>query len=135
MRHSMLMIDAHIMSQILVVHCQLEELRHCLPLSVREILNELPESLDETYERVLRGTNTSNRDDAHHLLQCLTVAVRSLPLTLTRRGTEGSRRLSRIGGGQINIRPYFPYATVWLPSLIKAVLKRCNFLTFRSRSS
>ena len=40
---------------------------------------------------------------------------RSLRLTLMRRGTEGSRRLSRIGGGQISNRLYFPRATVWLP--------------------
>jgi len=37
-----------------------------------------PNALDETYERVLRGINNSNRDHAHRLLQCLTAAVRSL---------------------------------------------------------
>jgi len=42
------------------------------------MLEELPESLDETYERILRGINKANREHAHRLLQCLTVAVRPL---------------------------------------------------------
>jgi len=45
---------------------------------VRPILNELPESLDETYERILQEIPKSNRLHAHRLLQCLTVAVRPL---------------------------------------------------------
>ena len=56
----------------------MEALRHCLPSSVRGILDELPESLDDTYERVLKSINKSSRDHAHRLLQCLTVAVRPL---------------------------------------------------------
>src|SRR6266705_6446979 len=60
------------------VFCQLEALRHCLPPSVRQMLEELPETLDETYERVLREINKAKREHAHRLLQCLTVAVRPL---------------------------------------------------------
>ena len=45
---------------------------------MKGILDELPESLDETYERVLRNINKANRDHAFHLLQCITVAVRPL---------------------------------------------------------
>ncbi|KAI0297633.1 hypothetical protein BC826DRAFT_1103332 [Russula brevipes] len=60
------------------VYCQLEALRYCLPPSVRSILDELPETLDETYERVLRSINKANREHAHRLLQCLTVAIRPL---------------------------------------------------------
>jgi len=45
---------------------------------VRGILDELPETLDETYERVLRDINKANREHARRLLQCLTVAVRPL---------------------------------------------------------
>ena len=58
--------------------CQLEILRHCLPSSVRRFLEELPESLDETYERVLREIKKPNRDHARRLLQCLVVAIRPL---------------------------------------------------------
>jgi len=60
------------------VFCQLEALRHCLPPSVRRVLDELPETLDETYERILREISKAKREHAHRLLQCLTVAVRPL---------------------------------------------------------
>jgi len=60
------------------VFCQLETLRRCLPPSIRRTLEELPESLDETYERVLREIKKPNRDMAHRLLQCLVVAIRPL---------------------------------------------------------
>jgi len=62
------------------VYCQLEVLRHCFPSSVRQILADLPESLDGTYERILQQIPKSNRTHAHRLLQCLTVAVRPLLL-------------------------------------------------------
>jgi ankyrin repeat protein len=42
------------------------------------MLKELPETLDETYERILKDINKANRDLAHRLLQSLTVAVRPL---------------------------------------------------------
>jgi len=45
---------------------------------VRGILDELPETLDETYERILRDINKANREHARRLLQCLTVAIRPL---------------------------------------------------------
>jgi ankyrin repeat protein len=60
------------------VFCQLEALRHCLVPRVRHMLEELPDTLDETYERMLREINKANWDHAHRLLQCLTVAVRPL---------------------------------------------------------
>jgi hypothetical protein len=60
------------------VFCQLEILRHCLPSSVRRTIDKLPESLDETYERVLKEIQKPNRDHARRLLQCLVVAVRPL---------------------------------------------------------
>ena len=60
------------------VFCQLQALRHCLAPRVRHILKELPETLDETYERILKDINKANWDHAYRLLQCLTVAVRPL---------------------------------------------------------
>ncbi|KAF8263984.1 ankyrin repeat-containing domain protein [Lactarius quietus] len=60
------------------VYCQLETLRHCFPSNLRRFLNELPETLDETYDRILKGINRAQQDDAHRLLQCLTIATRSL---------------------------------------------------------
>jgi ankyrin repeat protein len=60
------------------VYCQLEVLRQCFPPSVRSILEELPDSLDETYERILREIGKPNRGHAHKLMQCLVAAVRPL---------------------------------------------------------
>src|SRR6266702_2937545 len=60
------------------VFCQLEVLRNCLPQNVRRVLRELPKSLDETYERVLREIGKVNPHQAYRLLQCLTVATRPL---------------------------------------------------------
>ena len=42
------------------------------------MLEDLPETLDETYGHILRDTNKAYRDLVHRLLQCLTAAVRPL---------------------------------------------------------
>ena len=60
------------------VFCQLDALQHCFPPNLRQYLNELPETLDDTYDRILKGINKAQKDNAHRLLQCLTVAVRPL---------------------------------------------------------
>ena len=60
------------------VFCQLDALQHSFPPNIRQYLNELPDSLDDTYDRILKGINKAQRDNAHRLLQCLTVAVRPL---------------------------------------------------------
>jgi hypothetical protein len=67
-----------LLARFLWVACQLETLRHCFTRNVRPVLSELPKSLDETYERVLKNINESNKEDAYRLLQCLTVAMRPL---------------------------------------------------------
>ena len=48
------------------------------PTSVRRTMEELPESLDETYERILREIRKPNQGHANRLLQCLVAAVRPL---------------------------------------------------------
>ena len=53
-------------------------LRQCLPPSVRRTLRELPESLDGTYERILKEIKKPNKDIARRILQCLVVATRPL---------------------------------------------------------
>ena len=55
-------------------------LRLCLRSRVRLFLNELPSSLDETYERVLKGVHKTNRGHVQRLLQCLAVAIRPLDI-------------------------------------------------------
>jgi hypothetical protein len=56
----------------------LETLRHCFPPNLRQFLNELLDTLDETYGRILRAINKAQKEDARRLLQCLTVASRPL---------------------------------------------------------
>ena len=56
----------------------MEVLRHCFPTNLRNILEELPKSLDETYKRILKEINNANQEHAYRLLQCLTVASRPL---------------------------------------------------------
>ena len=56
----------------------MDALQHCFPPNLHQVLNEFPETLDETYERILNGINKAQRDYAHRLLQCLTVAARPL---------------------------------------------------------
>ena len=73
-----LVIVVQILNRFRWVFCQLEVLRDCLPPSVRRTLDELPESLDETYERVLKEIKKPNRDHARRLLSCLVAAVRPL---------------------------------------------------------
>jgi hypothetical protein len=53
-------------------------LKPCSRTSVQQHLNELPDSLDETYERVLNGIHETKRGDVQRLLQCMAVAIRRL---------------------------------------------------------
>jgi hypothetical protein len=83
------------------IFCQLEILRDCLPPSVRRTLRELPESLDETYERILKEIKKPNRGLAQRVLQCLVVATRPLRvaelaevLAIDLDGSEGIPRLN-----------------------------------------
>ena len=53
-------------------------LRGCHPGRIQQALTELPETLDETYERTLREINKANWELAHRLFQCVAVASRPL---------------------------------------------------------
>ena len=58
--------------------CQLARLRRCLSPRIRRALDELPETLDETYERTLLDIDEENWAYAHRLFQCIVVARRPL---------------------------------------------------------
>ncbi|KAH9080600.1 hypothetical protein EDB83DRAFT_998212 [Lactarius deliciosus] len=62
------------------VYCQLDTLRRCMAASIRQALNQLPASLDETYERILQGIPTQKQEHAHRLFQCLIASIRPLKL-------------------------------------------------------
>jgi len=46
--------------------------------SIRQALNELPASLDETYEQILQSIPLQKREHAHRLFQCLIASSRPL---------------------------------------------------------
>jgi ankyrin repeat protein len=49
-----------------------------MPSSIREILDELPTNLDDTYKRILHGIPKQLRRHAHRLFQCMVAASRPL---------------------------------------------------------
>ena len=49
-----------------------------MPSRIRRALDELPETLDATYERTLRGIDKANRDYAYRIFQCLVASIRPL---------------------------------------------------------
>jgi ankyrin repeat protein len=56
----------------------MDRLRRCLSPRIRQALDELPETLDETYERTLLDIDKDNWAYAHRLFQCIVVARRPL---------------------------------------------------------
>ena len=60
------------------MYCQIDYLRRCLPPRVRHALDELPETLDGTYDRALREIDKANWEISYRLLQCVAVASRPL---------------------------------------------------------
>jgi ankyrin repeat protein len=49
-----------------------------MPSSILKALNELPTTLDDTYERALQGVPKEKWQHAHRLFQCLVAAIRPL---------------------------------------------------------
>jgi ankyrin repeat protein len=58
--------------------CQVDCLSRCFPASIRSALDDLPDGLDETYERTLLGIDKQKRKFAQRLFQCLLVSIRPL---------------------------------------------------------
>src|SRR6266851_784888 len=58
--------------------CQLEALRRCFPFAICRTLDDLPRSLDETYDRILLGIAHERQEYAQRLFQCLSVSFRPL---------------------------------------------------------
>ena len=49
-----------------------------MPSSIRKALDELPITLDDTYERILQGIPKEKFQHAHRLFQCIVAAIRPL---------------------------------------------------------
>jgi ankyrin repeat protein len=60
------------------VYCQLEYICGLIPARIRRALAELPETLDDTYQRTLREINKAQWEVAHRLFQFVAVARRPL---------------------------------------------------------
>jgi len=59
-------------------YCQLEMLRQCPLRYISSTLDELPETLDETYERILQGIPRKMQKDAHRIFEWIMVSSRPL---------------------------------------------------------
>ncbi len=103
------------------VFCQLVYLRHCLPQRIRRALNELPPTLDATYERTLLDISEQNWEFARRLFHC--VAAASRPLRI--------EELAEFLAFEFNEGDFPTYLPDWRPEdPIGAVLSTCpSFLT------
>ena len=68
----------HINCRFRWVDCQLGYLRRCFPGRIRRALEELPETLDETYDRALKHIDEASWEFARCLLHVVAVAARPL---------------------------------------------------------
>jgi ankyrin repeat protein len=60
------------------IYCQYDTLRRCFAGDVRRTLDELPITLNETYEQILQGIDEEKQDLARRIFQCLVVCKRPL---------------------------------------------------------
>ncbi|SLM37407.1 P-loop containing nucleoside triphosphate hydrolase [Lasallia pustulata] len=80
--------------------CQLDALQNCLRLPMlRKALESLPETLDETYARILRNISEEDSHDAIKILQWLTYSSRPLRI----------EELAEIVAVNINDSPWFDH--------------------------
>ena len=101
------------------VYCQIVYLRRCFPGRIRHALDELPDTLDETYERALRDIDKANWEFVHHLLQCVAVAFRPLRVT----------ELAEILSLDFNTRPIPKFHDGWrMEDPVDAVLSATSSL-------
>ena len=125
------------------MYCQVVYICGCIPARIQHALADLPETLDETYERTLREINKADWEFAHRLFQFVAVASRPL------RVEELAELLAfDFKAGPIPIfyedwrledesTQCCPHALVYSPlSMVDLVLKKLhNSLTFPSRNS
>ena len=73
-----LMTLVHMNCRFRWVDCQLGYLRRSFPGRIRHALEELPKTLDETYDRALKEIDEASWEVAHRLLQVVAAAARPL---------------------------------------------------------
>ena len=101
------------------MYCQLDYLGKCLPGRIQHALDELPETLDGTYERILREINETNWEFARRLLLCVSVASRPLRV----------EELAEILAFDFKSGPIPKFREDWrLDNPVEAVLSTCSTL-------
>jgi hypothetical protein len=101
------------------VVCQVDGLCRTFPASIRKVLNDLPETLDETYERTLLGIDAVKREYAQRLFRCLTVSIRPLRV----------EELAEILAVQFDEASLPTFNATWRPeNAEEAVLSACSSL-------
>ena len=101
------------------MYCQLDNLRRCMPSSIRKALDELPDTLDDTYERILQNIPKQKWQHAHRLFQCMVAAIRPL-------GVDELAEIFAIGFGP-NVTPKL--VEDWRPeNPEQAVFSACSTL-------
>ena len=99
--------------------CQLEALRWCFPSAICRTLNDLPRSLDETYDRILLGIARERQGYARRLFQCLAVSIRPLRV----------EELAEVVAIQFDAGAVPNYDANWRPeNSEEAVLSSCSSL-------
>jgi ankyrin repeat protein len=99
-------------------------LQHCFGSNIRQTLDQLPETLDDTYARMLSQIPPVNRANAHRMLQCLMVAVR--PLRVEELAELFAFEFGRNGTGRAAVPKY---RADWRPNdQVHAVQTTCSSL-------
>jgi hypothetical protein len=90
-----------------------------IPARIRHALAELPETLDETYQRTLREIKKAEWEIAHRLFQIVAVARRPLRV----------KELAELLAFDFEAAPIPKFREDWrLEDPVKAVLSRCSSL-------
>jgi len=99
--------------------CQLQSLRNSFPSAIRRSLDDLPKSLDETYDRILLSIAQERQEYALRLLQCLAISIRPLRV----------EELAEILAIQFEAGAQPNYDVTWRPeNAEEAVLSACSSL-------
>ena len=101
------------------MYCQVVYICGLIPARIRHALAELPETLDETYERTLREINKAEWEIAHRLFQLVAVARRPLLV----------KELADLLAFDFEVGPIPKFHEEWrLEDPVDAVLSTCSSL-------
>ena len=93
-----------------------------MPPNLCQYLGELPKTLDETYNQILKGINKAQKGNAHRLLQCLAIAVQPLLVEELVELLAFNFQATSLGGGPTLKEDW------WWDDEEEAVLSTCSSL-------